>query len=240
MNKVLVLVISVLALTTALVLFLVRIFQKKEEEGKEHLSWKEKRRRNVQEEIRRKVAEAGQKGEESVACLCEEICREYGGALFNDFCFEDENGYSSEIDHILITRGGIFVIETKNWNGTISGNPSDEFITFMHADGKHVKRYRNPILQNESHIRHLKRRLYPSTQERISMVIFVKGNIERESQQLFNLYSARWFLAKKANEARYPSSFVHEWQEKLSNLQRTYGIDHRRHRQDIEIHQQDQ
>lgn len=69
---------------------------------------------------------AGEEGEQVVASRCEEICKEYEGGLFNSFCFCDSRGYSSEIDHIVITRGGIFIIETKNWSGIIEGNPSDE------------------------------------------------------------------------------------------------------------------
>lgn len=69
----------------------------------------------------------GKLGENYVSKHLETIINKFGGYLYNDFCFEDEKGYSTEIDHILITRGGIFIIETKTNKGTIYGNKDDEY-----------------------------------------------------------------------------------------------------------------
>lgn len=40
--------------------------------------------------------------------------------IFNDFLFES-NGHSTQIDHIVVSPYGVFVIETKGYKGWILG-----------------------------------------------------------------------------------------------------------------------
>ena len=71
-----------------------------------------------------------------------------------------KNGHKTEIDCILISRKGIFCIETKNWVGHISGNDEDEFWLQQYDDPYMSDRqHRNPIKQNEGHCAILKRKL---------------------------------------------------------------------------------
>lgn len=70
------------------------------------------------------------------------------------------NGYTTEIDSILITRKGIFCIEIKNWVGHISGNDQDDYwIQKYDNPYRKDKHHRNPVKQNESHYRVLERLL---------------------------------------------------------------------------------
>lgn len=80
-------------------------------------------------------------------------CFPKGIIIFNDLYFH--NGKRScQIDHLVISTNGIFVIETKNYLGLVYGNASDEYI------GRKVlmKRYRtyNPAKQNERHLEYLR------------------------------------------------------------------------------------
>jgi hypothetical protein len=61
---------------------------------------------------------------------------------------------SSQIDHIVVSIYGIFVIETKNYSGWIFGSENQEYWTQTIYDNKN--RFRNPIKQNWSHIYILK------------------------------------------------------------------------------------
>ena len=63
--------------------------------------------------------------EKLVANELEKLVKDNKGYLINNLCFKDEEGYSSEIDHILITKAGVFVIETKSNYGKIYGNEND-------------------------------------------------------------------------------------------------------------------
>lgn len=60
-----------------------------------------------------------------------------------------KSGYS-QIDHVVISPDGIFVIETKNYKGNIYGNKKDQYWSVN-------KRFRlkNPLHQNYGHIKAL-------------------------------------------------------------------------------------
>ncbi len=73
--------------------------------------------------------------------------------IINNLLIETASGYS-QIDHIVISVYGIFVIETKNYSGWIFGNEKSEFWTQTIYSNK-IK-FRNPIKQNWSHIYALK------------------------------------------------------------------------------------
>lgn len=62
---------------------------------------------------------------------------------------------SSQIDHLVVSVYGIFVIETKNYNGWIYGGEYAEY-WIQNIYGKKYQFY-NPILQNGGHVRALRR-----------------------------------------------------------------------------------
>ena len=93
----------------------------------------------------------GDKGEE----LVNEVLQEYGGFLFNDFTFYSKRT-SVQVDHILILRSGLYVIETKNWSGRIVGDEWADNWTLYNGVKKVMY---NPVLQNSRHIERLKDRL---------------------------------------------------------------------------------
>lgn len=65
----------------------------------------------------------------------------------------ESNGRSTEIDHIVVSPYGVFVIETKGYQGWISGSEYGEYWT-QNIYGNKNQLY-NPILQNEGHVRFL-------------------------------------------------------------------------------------
>lgn len=79
-----------------------------------------------------------------------------GTVIFNDLYFH--NGRRScQIDHLVVSPDGIFVIETKNYLGLVYGDASDHNIkrkVFL----KQYKTY-NPAKQNEYHLDYLRRNL---------------------------------------------------------------------------------
>jgi restriction system protein len=56
---------------------------------------------------------------------------------------------TTQIDHVLVSKYGIFVIETKNYQGWIYGNPQDDKWT-QNIYGK-KNQFQNPIKQNYRH-----------------------------------------------------------------------------------------
>lgn len=61
-----------------------------------------------------------------------------------------QKGDSTQIDHVLVSRFGVFVIETKDYGGWIFGGPDDRYWTQVHFRAKH--RFQNPIHQNFKHV----------------------------------------------------------------------------------------
>ncbi len=87
-------------------------------------------------------------------------CFENDGAkfLFNVY-IPKENGETTEIDVLMISKKGIFVFESKNYSGWIFGseNQKNWYQTLPAGRGKsHKEHFYNPIMQNRSHIKHLK------------------------------------------------------------------------------------
>lgn len=77
-------------------------------------------------------------------------------AIIDDALFEIEGeDRSSQMDHLVISAYGVFVIETKAWHGKITGNETEEEWTQKVNDKFY--NYRNPIRQNARHVEFLKR-----------------------------------------------------------------------------------
>lgn len=57
---------------------------------------------------------------------------------------------TTQIDHIVISQSGLFVIETKNYKGWIHGHEKSDYWT--QTIYKQRTRFRNPVKQNGSHV----------------------------------------------------------------------------------------
>lgn len=66
----------------------------------------------------------------------------------------EAGGRTSQIDHLIISNCGLFVIETKNLKGWILGYENSEYWTQIFY--KRKERFYNPVRQNWGHIRALK------------------------------------------------------------------------------------
>jgi len=67
------------------------------------------------------------------------------------------DGKTSEIDILVISKKGLFVFECKNYGGNIYGNMRrKKWVQYL---GRRKSYFYNPFLQNQSHIKHLKKYL---------------------------------------------------------------------------------
>ncbi|WP_201538164.1 NERD domain-containing protein [Psychrobacter immobilis] len=64
------------------------------------------------------------------------------------------NGGSTQIDHVIVSVYGIFVIETKNYKGWIYGKEAQRQWTQAFPNGRKYK-FQNPLRQNYLHIKTL-------------------------------------------------------------------------------------
>lgn len=77
-----------------------------------------------------------------------------GGKFLFNIYIPKENNETTEIDVLLICSKGLFVFESKNYSGWILGNETQKNWTQIIYDNKYC--FYNPIMQNTSHIKHLK------------------------------------------------------------------------------------
>lgn len=80
-----------------------------------------------------------------------------GYTVFHDLYVEKEEGRTTQIDHVVVSKYGIFVIETKNYTGWIFGNEQQK--NWTQTIYKNRQSFYNPILQNRTHIKALQRYL---------------------------------------------------------------------------------
>ena len=80
---------------------------------------------------------------------------------------------TTQIDHIVISRFGIFVIETKNYKGVIYGQERDTIWTqYFNTNCKY--QFLNPLHQNYGHVMALKALL---DEEHIHSIVAFDGSV---------------------------------------------------------------
>jgi Zn-finger domain associated with topoisomerase type I len=107
-----------------------------------------------------KPAIKGWFGEKTVA-LCLKTLPQEEYILINDIILPAKNG-TTQIDHIVVSIYGVFVIETKNYVGWIFGSEKSAQWT-QNIYGKKTK-FMNPLFQNFAHTEAIKAKLnnYPN------------------------------------------------------------------------------
>ena len=82
------------------------------------------------------------------------------------------NGGSTQIDHVIVSKYGIFVIETKNYKGWIYGSEKQKQWTQAFPNGSKYK-FQNPLRQNYLHIKTLAELLELEMSYFHSMIAFI-------------------------------------------------------------------
>lgn len=111
----------------------------------------------------------GKDGERIVAKTLEKIST--NTKVINNIILND-NGKSRQIDHIIISEYGVFVIETKNYGGVIYGKELSENWK-QYLNNKSFE-FKNPIHQNYGHYQIVKKLLEEETDEIEPIVVFIK------------------------------------------------------------------
>ena len=111
-------------------------------------------------------------GEQEVASLLSRELSYKDYFIFNNLILPSENNGSTQIDHIVISRFGIFVIESKDYNGWIFGSKDDPMWVQSLPGGKNKFSFQNPTHQNYAHIMALKVLMPFATDKFYSVVVF--------------------------------------------------------------------
>jgi hypothetical protein len=98
---------------------------------------------------------------------------------------------TTQIDHILVSRFGVFVIETKDFNGWIFADPKKAKWTQVLFRLK--RRFQNPIFQNSRHVRAVRGLLDFLPPDAIRSVVVFTGDVEFKTDVPQGVYSV-WEL----------------------------------------------
>lgn len=122
---------------------------------------------------RGKAERSGRRGEKMVAKELSRL-KKKDFIVINDLLLPNANGKTSQIDHVVISTRGIFVIETKNHAGRISGAEQAQY--WQQHLSSQSRGFYNPVLQNRSHLRAVRRHLPKLDAEVFStMVVFTEA-----------------------------------------------------------------
>jgi restriction system protein len=91
-------------------------------------------------------------------------------SLFKNVTLPTEDG-TTQIDHIIVSRYGVFVIETKNMKGWIFGSPDQS--TWTQKIYRRTIPFQNPLRQNYKHTQTLQSALELDPEKMFSLVVFV-------------------------------------------------------------------
>jgi len=135
--------------------------------------------------------------------------------LIKNVTLPTEDG-STQIDHIVVSIYGIFVVETKNIRGWIYGSPKQRMWT--QKIYKHSSKFQNPLHQNYKYVKILQSLLGVSEQQIYSVVVFVGGSTFK-TEMPDNVTHGRGyisFIRSKTNSV-IPESEVKEITDKIEN-----------------------
>lgn len=114
----------------------------------------------------------GKVGEKKVAFVLKFLNRRDYKVIHNVKLYG--NGYKTQIDHIVVSKFGIFVIETKNYKGWILGG--ERSYCWTQVIYRKKTKFYNPILQNYGHVKALKYHLSNYPYIKYIPVIVFAGN----------------------------------------------------------------
>ncbi|MBQ6655566.1 MAG: NERD domain-containing protein [Erysipelotrichaceae bacterium] len=165
-------------------------------------------------------------GEQQVGYMLKRIAASCNGHVFNDYTFADQQGYSTNIDHLLICKGGLFIIETKANKGIIYGSDRDELWYAVKEEWQENREFKNPVLQNQGHINHLRRMMGQNPPKMISMIIFTSAKSLNNvvSSCTYDIDSASRFLMEKTKTDKYSPKTVERIYRELIYIREEFGI----------------
>ena len=94
----------------------------------------------------------GSSGEKNVNAIIYSLGEDY--ILLPNLMIRNSRGATSQIDHVVLSEYGIFVIETKTYSGWIFGNEQSE--EWKKITKRNRYSFRNPVKQNWGHVYALK------------------------------------------------------------------------------------
>ncbi|EGR0130598.1 nuclease, partial [Vibrio vulnificus] len=143
---------------------------------------------------------------------------------------------TTQIDHIVVSRFGIFVVETKNMKGWIFGSKSQK--QWTQKVYRHSSKFQNPLHQNYKHVKTLESLLAIDCEKLHSVVVFI-GDSTFKTDMPENVTYARGCLEyiKKFEQPVFSESEYSQFVDAINEVKLKKGIvtniKHRQHVKEI-------
>ena len=112
--------------------------------------------------------------------------------LLNHLTLPTANG-TTQIDHVLVSRFGVFVIETKDYSGWIFAGASHKKWTQILYKARF--RFQNPLQQNSGHVATIRELLdFLPAKDIIPIVVFT-GNAQFKTPVPYGVYTLQGFIS---------------------------------------------
>ncbi len=134
----------------------------------------------------RRVYSSQNRGELLVRKVLQKHFRSPNYHLLNHITLKHADS-TTQIDHILVSCFGVFVIETKNYKGWIFANPKHE--TWTQVLFKAKFKFQNPIHQNHRHVVAVRELLDFLPQDAIKSVVVFSGDAEFKTDLPSNVFT---------------------------------------------------
>lgn len=220
LSQILMVVVPTITAVGLLVAIVFLIFYKKDKPKKPKKKEIEKARKEYVEEVKSEVLDS-----------LKDIVRKNGGYIFSKYRIELTKNNSKEIDHILIYKGGLFVISDKVDKGSVKGYSTD--LTWEITNENHeIDVKPNPVIQNKRNMETIYRLLTKNRPENIyGLVIYPYADLKgvKGVNNVFNIDDAVNFILDKMNENDLSTKEVEYIHQDLMAIKLKYGVTETHH-----------
>ncbi|MHA2764455.1 nuclease-related domain-containing protein [Vibrio harveyi] len=155
--------------------------------------------------------------------------------LIKDVTLPTNDG-TTQVDHIVVSRYGIFVVETKNMKGWIFGSARQK--QWTQKIYRHSSKFQNPLHQNYKHIKALETLLGCSEEHLHSVIVFI-GDSTFKTEMPPNVTYARGSIRyiQQFNDVVFSDNDYARLTESINRLKLKRGIitdlKHRKHVKEV-------
>ncbi|ELV8733658.1 NERD domain-containing protein [Vibrio vulnificus] len=155
--------------------------------------------------------------------------------LIKDVTLPTNDG-TTQVDHLVVSRYGIFVVETKNMKGWIFGSARQK--QWTQKIYRHSSKFQNPLHQNYKHIKALETLLGCSEEHLHSVIVFI-GDSTFKTEMPPNVTYARGSIRyiQQFNDVVFSDKDYARLTESINQIKLKRGIitdlKHRKHVKEV-------
>lgn len=175
-------------------------------------------------------------GEQDVADMLSKELSYKDYFMFNNLTIPSTFNGSSQIDHLVVSKFGIFVIENKDYKGWIFGDKDEDNWTQSLPGGTNKFQFQNPIRQNWSHIVALQDLLPFIPKESFESVVVFVFYPNLKTPLIENIVNSNELTKyiQKFTQSRLTEENIHMIIGKLSYMCQTVDISPSQHIENIQ------